>query len=97
MSLLSRRAQDRAWGDIEVLTIDRFQGRDKLVVLLSLVRSNEARQTGRLLADWRRLNVAITRAQRKLIIIGSAATVVSVPLLQQLLSVMHARQWIVQL
>ena len=95
--LLDRRAKARGWHGLEVLTIDKFQGQDKQVVLLSLVRSNEARMAGRLLADWRRINVAITRAQRKLLFIGSARTLASVPLWQQLLQLMHSRQWVVQL
>ena len=54
--------------------MDRFQGRDKRVVLLSLVRSNAAGDVGQVLADVRRLNVAVSRAKHKLIIVGSAAT-----------------------
>lgn len=95
--MLSRHARDRGWHQIEVLTIDKFQGRDKLAVILSLVRSNEQCQAGRLLADWRRINVAITRAQRKLVVIGSARTVSSVFLLQELLEVVRAQGWIVQM
>lgn len=48
---------------VEVLTIDRCQGRDKPVVLLSFVRSNTKGATGTLLADAARLNVAVTRAK----------------------------------
>jgi DNA replication ATP-dependent helicase Dna2 len=50
-------------GQVEVLTIDRCQGRDKPVILLSFVRSNAKGATGNLLADAARLNVAITRAK----------------------------------
>jgi hypothetical protein len=50
---------------VEVSTVDRFQGRDKLCILLSLVRSNEQRECGTLLTDWRRINVAVTRARCK--------------------------------
>ncbi|KAL1837751.1 hypothetical protein VTK73DRAFT_4571 [Phialemonium thermophilum] len=55
-------------------TADRFQGRDKEVVVLSLVRSNEACSIGELLRDWRRINVAFTRAKTKLLVVGSRAT-----------------------
>jgi hypothetical protein len=48
---------------VEVLTIDRCQGRDKQVVLLSFVRSNTRGATGNLLSDAARLNVAVTRAK----------------------------------
>ncbi|KAJ5047551.1 uncharacterized protein L3040_003374 [Drepanopeziza brunnea f. sp. 'multigermtubi'] len=60
--------------DIEMHTADRFQGRDKEVIVLSLVRSNEAKSIGELLKDWRRINVAFTRAKTKLLVIGSKET-----------------------
>lgn len=50
-------------GQVEVLTIDRSQGRDKSVILMSFVRSNAKGATGTLLADAARLNVAVTRAK----------------------------------
>lgn len=60
--------------DVEMHTADRFQGRDKEVIILSLVRSNEAKSIGELLKDWRRINVAFTRAKTKLLVIGSRET-----------------------
>ncbi|KAL3420729.1 DNA replication ATP-dependent helicase/nuclease dna2 [Phlyctema vagabunda] len=60
--------------DVEMHTADRFQGRDKEVIILSLVRSNEASSIGELLKDWRRINVAFTRAKTKLLVIGSRET-----------------------
>ena len=65
-----------AGGSVEIQTTDRFQGRDKEVVILSLVRSNDAGNVGDLLKDWRRVNVALTRARTKLLIIGSRETMV---------------------
>jgi DNA replication ATP-dependent helicase Dna2 len=64
------------WKDkgLELSTIDRYQGRDKDVIVLSFVRSNEKGKVGRLLEDFRRLNVAVTRAKCKLIMIGSFST-----------------------
>ncbi|MEO2154544.1 MAG: IGHMBP2 family helicase [Nanoarchaeota archaeon] len=59
--------------NIEVNTIDGFQGRENEVIILSLVRSNENEEIG-FLKDYRRLNVALTRAKRKLIIIGDKKT-----------------------
>ena len=59
---------------LELSTIDRFQGRDKSVVIISLVRSNDEGKSGRLLQDFRRLNVAFSRAKHKMIIIGSYST-----------------------
>ncbi|KAL2062939.1 hypothetical protein VTL71DRAFT_6011 [Oculimacula yallundae] len=64
----------RSHPDIEMHTADRFQGRDKDVIILSLVRSNEARSIGELLKDWRRINVAFTRAKTKLLVVGSKDT-----------------------
>ena len=59
--------------EIEVHTVDGFQGREKEVIIISLVRSNPEEEIG-FLDDIRRLNVAITRAKRKLIIIGDTKT-----------------------
>jgi DNA replication ATP-dependent helicase Dna2 len=64
----------RNYSDVEMHTTDRFQGRDKEVIILSLVRSNEQRAIGELLKDWRRINVAFTRAKSKLLVIGSRET-----------------------
>ncbi len=59
---------------ISVNTIDSFQGQERDVVYISLVRSNEKGEIG-FLADTRRMNVAITRARKKLVIIGDSATI----------------------
>lgn len=59
---------------LELSTIDRYQGRDKELIVLSLVRSNQKNKVGRLLEDMRRLNVAVTRAKCKLVIVGSFST-----------------------
>jgi DNA replication ATP-dependent helicase Dna2 len=59
---------------LEMSTIDKYQGRDKSTIILSLVRSNKNNKAGRLLQDARRLNVAFTRAKCKLIVIGSYRT-----------------------
>ena len=58
---------------LEIDTVDGFQGREKEAVVISLVRSNEIGEIG-FLADVRRMNVAMTRARRKLIMIGDSAT-----------------------
>lgn len=58
---------------ITVHTVDGFQGQERDVILISLVRANESGQIG-FLHDLRRMNVAITRARMKLIIMGDAST-----------------------
>lgn len=63
---------------VEVDSVDGFQGREKEAVLLSLVRSNVEGEMG-FLTDVRRMNVAMTRAKRKLIVIGDSATLGSIP------------------
>jgi DNA replication ATP-dependent helicase Dna2 len=59
---------------LEISTIDRYQGRDKESIILSFVRSNDKGTVGRLLNDARRINVALTRAKSKLILVGSFKT-----------------------
>jgi ATP-dependent RNA/DNA helicase IGHMBP2 len=63
---------------IEVDSVDGFQGREKEVVILSLVRANVEGELG-FLADTRRMNVAMTRARRKLLVIGDSATIGNIP------------------
>ena len=58
---------------LEIDSVDAFQGREKEAVIVSLVRSNREGELG-FLTDTRRMNVAMTRAKRKLIMIGDSAT-----------------------
>ncbi|KAL6453383.1 HCS1 DNA polymerase alpha-associated DNA helicase A [Candida maltosa Xu316] len=55
--------------EIEISTVDGFQGREKEIIILTLVRSNDSREIG-FLSEQRRLNVAITRPKRQLCVIG---------------------------
>jgi predicted DNA helicase len=63
-----------AMDELEIDTVDGFQGREKEAVIISLVRSNAQGDIG-FLSDTRRMNVALTRARRKLIVIGDSATI----------------------
>ena len=65
--------------------MDGFQGREKEAVILSLVRSNAEGEVG-FLADIRRINVAMTRARRKLLVIGDSATLANHPFYQSMLA-----------
>ncbi|XP_051146312.1 DNA replication ATP-dependent helicase/nuclease JHS1 [Andrographis paniculata] len=76
---------------VEVHTIDKYQGRDKDCIVLSFVRSREnprssASYSSSLLGDWHRINVALTRAKRKLIMVGCCGTSSKVPLLKLLIN-----------
>ena len=62
--------------DLEIKSVDGFQGREKEVVIISLTRSNKQDEIG-FLEDIRRLNVSLTRAKRKLIVVGDSDTVTS--------------------
>ncbi|GKU17341.1 unnamed protein product [Fusarium langsethiae] len=90
----------KAFSGVEMHTTDRFQGRDKEVIVLSLVRSNEACNIGDLLKDWRRINVAFTRAKTKLLVVGSKSTLKgsgSDSMLSQFISLMEDRSWIYEM
>jgi predicted DNA helicase len=69
---------------LEVDTVDGFQGREKEAVVVSLVRANPDGEVG-FLADVRRMNVAITRARAKLVVVGDGATVSRHPFYQAFL------------
>ena len=68
---------------ISVNTVDGFQGQERDVILISLVRSNDEGQIG-FLKDLRRMNVAMTRARMKLIILGNKDTMTQYPFYKKL-------------
>ncbi|KAJ1791748.1 DNA replication endonuclease-helicase Dna2 [Coemansia sp. RSA 2167] len=82
---------------IEVHTVDRYQGRDAEVVLISWVRSNSGQAVGELLRDWHRINVAVTRARNKLVMVGSRSTLERSPLLAAMLRILDQDQCIVNI
>lgn len=85
-----------ATSELEMHTADKYQGRDKEVIILSCVRSNTDGNIGELLKDWRRVNVAITRAKSKLLIVGSKSTFGKSDdkVLEGLVKIMDDKGWI---
>lgn len=83
--------------EIEIDSADRYQGRDKECTILSMVRSNEAGIVGSLLEDWRRVNVALTRARSKIVVLGSRKTLRNNGLLRRFLDLVDGRGWSVDL
>lgn len=71
-------------GSFSVNTIDAFQGQERDIVYISLTRSNTENSIG-FLADIRRMNVAMTRARKKLVIIGDSATLSVLPFYNDLI------------
>lgn len=65
---------DSICNSLEINSVDAFQGREKEVIILSLVRSNDSGNIGFLIEE-RRLNVAITRARSHLVVVGDSGTV----------------------
>ncbi|XP_025962197.2 DNA replication ATP-dependent helicase/nuclease DNA2 [Dromaius novaehollandiae] len=79
--LMARLKENR----VEVNTVDKYQGRDKSIIIVSFVRNSNDENLGALLKDWRRLNVAITRAKHKLIMVGCVPSLCRYPPLEKLL------------
>jgi superfamily I DNA and/or RNA helicase len=85
---LRRQIKKKEWAKpyrqlISVNTVDGFQGQERDIILISLVRANDDGQIG-FLRDLRRMNVAITRARMKLIILGDASTMTQHPFYRKL-------------
>ncbi|MBX2898079.1 MAG: AAA family ATPase [Cyclobacteriaceae bacterium] len=70
---------------ITIHTVDAFQGQERDAIIISFVRSNEKAEVG-FLADIRRTNVAITRARKKLILVGDSATLAAHPFYESLIT-----------
>jgi predicted DNA helicase len=60
--------------NISINTVDGFQGQERDIIYISLVRSNDNNEIG-FLKDYRRMNVALTRARKKLVVIGDSSTI----------------------
>jgi DNA polymerase III delta prime subunit len=72
--LRSRGLSDKLLENIRIDTVDRFQGDEREIIIISLTNSNDSHIIGQLHRDWRRMNVSISRAKSKLIILGNRRT-----------------------
>ncbi|CAG8457573.1 4873_t:CDS:10 [Acaulospora colombiana] len=95
IKLLTQKFKDLP--DIEISTVDRFQGREKEVIVMSLVKANTDYKVSDILKDYRRLNVAITRARSKLIIFGSKSTVSASELMRHIIDHIESAQMVYKL
>ncbi|WP_069660143.1 AAA domain-containing protein [Arcticibacter eurypsychrophilus] len=83
--LVHSPAMQLGLGKISVNTIDSFQGQERDIVYISMTRSNNEGEIG-FLSDIRRMNVAMTRARKKLVIIGDSATLARLPFYANLIT-----------
>ncbi|MBE7172309.1 MAG: AAA family ATPase [Williamsia sp.] len=89
--LLQHAPRLQVYGEkLAVNTIDSFQGQERDVVYISLARSNAEGVIG-FLSDVRRMNVAMTRARKKLVVIGDSATLSSLPFYADLIAYAQER------
>ncbi len=80
----------------EISTVDKFQGRDMEMIIFSSVQNKHA-EVGNLLMDRRRVNVAMTRAKTKLVILGSLELMKKDALLRNLVELSVDRGWVLNL
>lgn len=86
--LQEKITQEEFEGRLSINTVDSFQGQERDIIYISLVRSNEKGEIG-FLSDIRRMNVAMTRARKKLVIIGDSSTFCNQPFYDKLFEYMN--------
>ncbi|CDO96139.1 unnamed protein product [Kluyveromyces dobzhanskii CBS 2104] len=94
MALLRLTFEDLS---IDVLTADQFQGRDKDCIIVSMVRSNPEQASGVLLQDLRRMNVAMSRAKKKLIVVCSWKCISRVRTLKPFVEHVSKNDWVLKM
>ena len=77
---------------ISINTVDAFQGQERDIIAISFVRSNNDGEVG-FLGDIRRTNVAMTRARKKLIMVGDSATLGAHPFYLELIEFVQAKEF----
>ncbi|XP_044154587.1 DNA replication ATP-dependent helicase/nuclease DNA2 [Bufo gargarizans] len=97
LKVISGYFTNLSYSAVEVNTVDKYQGRDKSIIILSFVRSNIDGKLGDLLKDWRRLNVALTRAKHKLVMIGCVPTLCRFESLEKLICHLRSENLIMNL
>lgn len=83
--------------DIEIMTVDRYQGRDKEVVILLFARLNADKRSGELVKEYRRINVAITRAKCKFIMMGLRSTLESAATMKKMFELLDKRGFVYEI
>ncbi len=81
---LKERVNHQAFSEVKISTVDSFQGQEADVIIISMVRSNDKGEIG-FLNDTRRMNVAMTRAKHKLVMVGDSATIAHAAFYKKLL------------
>ncbi|XP_067672136.1 DNA replication ATP-dependent helicase/nuclease DNA2-like [Haliotis asinina] len=99
VKLLQQLLHERHLVAVEANTVDQYQGRDKSIIIMSFVRSSRSpsNKSGELLQDIRRLNVAVTRAKHKLILIGDIGTLCQFDPLLKVIQTMEQNNQILEL
>lgn len=97
LKLLQGTFQGPQYKGLEILTADRFQGRDKRCIIISMVRSNDTGKTGKLIKELSRMNVAMTRAKCKLIVVFSKKTVSRIDEMKGFIRMIEMKGWVYDL